>query len=174
MAAGRPPKLTEEMRTRFLEAISDGDTIRNSCAYAGFSTTAFYEWKQYIREGRRIGNRAELADFLDSYRETEAKAKHEAVQDVRRAGQGKQLLSRQTRTVTRTDGTVETTITETFVPAEWRASAWLLERRDPKEWGRRDRTPVDMVKEAERLASELGISVDELMSEAEALAQSEG
>ncbi|HKD34034.1 MAG TPA: hypothetical protein VKB73_11335 [Gaiellaceae bacterium] len=51
----------------------------------------------------------------------------------------------------------------------WQAAAWWLERRRPEDYGRRDRVEVTLRREAERLASELGLQVDELIREAERL-----
>lgn len=171
---GRPPKLTEAVRDRFLDAIRNGNTIKNACAYAGITQTTFYHWQEYARTGRQAGRRAEIAQFLDSYRRAEAEVLSESVMRVRKAGSGEVVTHRVTTTRKRPDGTDEIVVTETLMAGEWRADAWFLERRNPREWGRRDRTPVDVEREAERLAKELGISVDELMAEADMLAQSEG
>jgi len=51
----------------------------------------------------------------------------------------------------------------------WQAAAWWLERRRPEDYGRRDRVEVTLRREAERLAGELGLQVDELIREAERL-----
>lgn len=175
MAVGRPPKLTEPIKARFLEAIRAGDTIVNACAYAGISQATFYHWQTYARDPeRRVqGLRRELIQFLETYREYEAEALAEAVREVRRAGQGTAEAHKTIRTITHPDGKVEVTEEVTLAAPEWRASAWFLERRQPKAWGRRDRTPVDVEAEAERLARELGVPVEDLLAEAELLAQSE-
>lgn len=172
---GRTPILTAEMEAAFIEAISSGDSIKNSCALAGFSLSTFYLWQQIEREKRtHVKNYRQILQFLESYRVAEAKALHEAVEAVRKAGQGQTVGQRVTTTRKKADGTEEQIVTETFAPGEWRASAWLLERRNPRQWGRRDRTPIDVEKEAERLAKELGIEAEELLEEAELIAQMEG
>jgi phage antirepressor YoqD-like protein len=44
---------------------------------------------------------------------------------------------------------------------------WWLERKFPERWGRRDRIEITVRQQAEKLAAELGLSVDEIMDEAE-------
>ncbi len=55
----------------------------------------------------------------------------------------------------------------------WQAAAWWLERRYPDEWGRKDRVTIEaMLKtESEKIAKELGLSVEEVMAGAEAILQ---
>ena len=57
----------------------------------------------------------------------------------------------------------------------WQAAAWMLERRDPENWGRRERleVAVEARREAERLAGELdGVSAEDLVAAAERIARS--
>ena len=52
----------------------------------------------------------------------------------------------------------------------WQASAWWLERRRPKQWGRVDRVDVTFRRQAEAMAASIGCTVDELIEEAERIA----
>lgn len=170
--AGRRTVITDQMMDRFLEAIESGNTIKNACGYAGIAPATFHSWKVRIERGERMRSDTyrRISRFLDLYRVSEAKAQKEAVERIRRAGRGEHVIARRTTTRTLADGTIETVVTEEFAPAEWRADAWLLERRNPAEWGRRDRTPVDMEREARRLAEETGVPIEEIWAEAEAIA----
>jgi len=49
----------------------------------------------------------------------------------------------------------------------WTASAWWLERRRHKDWGRVDRVEIMVRQQAERLAEELGVDVADVLREAE-------
>lgn len=52
----------------------------------------------------------------------------------------------------------------------WTASAWWLERRRHQDWGKVDRVEVNIRREAERLADELGLDATEILAEAERIA----
>ena len=49
----------------------------------------------------------------------------------------------------------------------WQAAAWKLERRYPEDWGRRERVDLNIRRQAEQLAAELGLDPEELLREAE-------
>lgn len=49
----------------------------------------------------------------------------------------------------------------------WQAAAWWLERRRPDDYGRRDRIEVTVRRQAEKMAADLGLDVEELLAEAE-------
>ena len=53
----------------------------------------------------------------------------------------------------------------------WQAAAWWLERRRHADYGRRDRVDMtmDVRREAERIAADLGLDADAVMAEAEAV-----
>jgi hypothetical protein len=52
----------------------------------------------------------------------------------------------------------------------WQASAWMLERKYPAKYGRRDRSTIDVDAEAlaEEVANELGVTKAEVIAEANA------
>lgn len=56
-------------------------------------------------------------------------------------------------------------------PKTWTAAAWWLERRKSTEYARRDKVEmtIDVRKEAERVAAELGLDPAEVLAEAEAI-----
>jgi DNA-binding XRE family transcriptional regulator len=57
------------------------------------------------------------------------------------------------------------------LPQSWNAAAWLLERRWPDQYGPKARMEisVDVRQEAERLAAEHGLSVDDVLAEADTI-----
>lgn len=46
---------------------------------------------------------------------------------------------------------------------DWRAKAWLLERRFPETWSQRQRLEVDVQQRVQQLASSFGVDPDELL-----------
>lgn len=48
---------------------------------------------------------------------------------------------------------------------DWHAKAWILERRWPDAWGKRDKVEITIRQHAEKLAAQLGLTVDEIMAE---------
>jgi CRP-like cAMP-binding protein len=58
-------------------------------------------------------------------------------------------------------------VVRTAMADHWQAAAWWLERRRPNEFGRIDRVEVMLRREAERIAGELGMEVEDVIREAE-------
>uniref|UniRef100_A0A6M3JKW8 Putative DNA binding, helix-turn-helix domain containing protein n=1 Tax=viral metagenome TaxID=1070528 RepID=A0A6M3JKW8_9ZZZZ len=77
-------------------------------------------------------------------------------------------------TIERAEGEAEATFTAIVAraaPTSWQASAWWLERRKYQDYGRRDKVEmsIDLRKEAERIAAEMGLDPAEVLAEAEAI-----
>lgn len=62
-------------------------------------------------------------------------------------------------------------IVKRAAPKSWQAAAWMLERRWPDTFGRKDRVSIEAFKrtEAERIARELGLDPDEVLAAADAI-----
>jgi len=52
---------------------------------------------------------------------------------------------------------------------DWRAAAWWLEKRRNARWGRHEQIEVTLTREAERIAKETGLDVNEIILEAKKL-----
>ena len=132
--AGRPSKLTPELKEEILTAIGKGGcTYADACLKAGISTSTFQLWKQKGQEQAR----GQYSDFSDELKRAEAdfRAHHlKKIQDTANES------SVETRKTTRTAGDGDDQkvtfqeVVEITRPPTWTASAWLLERKYPEQY----------------------------------------
>ncbi|MDV6237532.1 hypothetical protein CH379_018015 [Leptospira ellisii] len=109
--SGRPSKLTKAVKEKFFAAISNGHTYESSCALAGISERAFYQWKAKGTDASEKRN-SEYVQFVQELAEKEALAKIKLLSDIQKSD-------------------------------SWQAKAWILERRWPEEWGRKDKVSIE-------------------------------
>ena len=102
--AGRPTKLTPEVRDLIVDGINAGLTFGLTCARAGVSPATFYRWLDR-------GETAKSGVFRE-FCDTVSRAK---------ADSALRLVSQITLQA----------------PTDWRAAAFLLERRFPDDYGKR-------------------------------------
>lgn len=153
-APHRPRKINAALIEIIVRAARRGlheDTI---AASAGISKSVFRDW---LRRGRRELERvaagppqcrvrqdealyAELSDRVDTaFSEWE----QEQVSAIHEVGQGYIAVTTVTKTRTLSDGSTETTITETKKPVRaWQAALELLRRRYPERWDRGQVPPI--------------------------------
>lgn len=111
---GRPSKLTDETVKKLMEAIIDGNTYEAACNYAGISYSVFADWvrkgEEYTKmlEGGQKGIRWEFINFLKELNRAKAEAEVNLVKKIKEAGD-----------------------------KDWRANAFLLERRNPEQWAKK-------------------------------------
>lgn len=83
------------------------------------------------------------ADFVVTAKKAKASAEMRAISVIRKAFSGYNVKT--VKTVTKPDGSFETTVT-TGREFHWQAAAWWLERRNPDRWGKKDRVEVSQAK----------------------------
>lgn len=113
----RPTKLTPEVEERLVYAISVGGSYKAACQYAGISYQTFLNWRKRVREGavRQDGERC---------RETE---------------EGNERFVELFDHINKAEGDaaiVWLVRIEKAAKRDWKAAAWKLERRFPREYGR--------------------------------------
>lgn len=119
---GRPTKLTPELVTTLINALQRSAYVETAIAYAGINKDTYYEW---VREGARASERENkgeilddhdraLADFSDSVKKALALAELKNLETIQLAGK-----------------------------TNWTAAAWMLERRYPERYSRRDRMSLE-------------------------------
>jgi hypothetical protein len=107
------------------------------------------------------------AAFAAQVRQKAAQFEATCVARIERAAEGGEVVSR--KTTAHANGTVTTE--EHYTRPEWTASAWLLERSYPDRWGRKDRLDlhVQIEKAAQQVADALGLTAEEVLTEAQHL-----
>jgi len=93
--------------------IADGNTIQASCAAAGIHRTTYYDWLDRGRDGDE-SNGGLYVMFAEMIEKAESAAEMDHVSNIKSAGR-----------------------------VTWQASAWWLERRNPKDWGKRPPPPEE-------------------------------
>jgi transposase len=105
---GRPRVMTPQVCEKILSMLEAGNFLRTSCAAAGIGAHTFYYWRDRLRKGDPRA--ANYAPFYD--------------------GVKKAIAVGETSHVSRIEAAAEA--------GTWQASAWLLERRFPERWAKRD------------------------------------
>lgn len=149
-------KRSPELEALILRAVGLGCPEQMACALAQINHQTFYNWRH--------------ADpgFDARVRAAEAEAVAGSMMRIRQAARGGATV--EVTTTTFKDG--REVVTEKRTPPQWQADAWLLERRWPTYFGRRDTLTLrtaEVVEEARRLAVEAGEDPEAAANEAQLL-----
>jgi hypothetical protein len=134
----RPDNLTPEIAKRFVDAMRVGAPIELAAAAAGISMRTYYRWK----ERGETNTSGKYWQWWQDVKKAAADEELSGLAEIYQASK-RQVIGRETKTVTNPDGKTVTTVTETFTPGEWQARSWLMERRHPGRWGRQARIDFD-------------------------------
>lgn len=148
---GRQTLCTPETTKAICDNIALGLNNRDAATLAGVSERSFYDWLQWgNRELERVAasprrrvqkRKLSYTQFSQSVDRAVPLRKQVLVGRIQRAAQGGAEYT-ETKTVYKADGGTETTTVSKHFHPEWTASAWLLERLHPDEFGRRQRVDV--------------------------------
>lgn len=103
-------KLSNSLIDTIAGYVAEGQTVSNACALAGAGRSTYYTWLKRGEEDIEAGAKTLYATFAVAVTKAEAEAEKTFVQRVKTA-------------------TME----------HWQAAAWYLERKNPTDWGRKDR-----------------------------------
>ncbi|HEY9229954.1 MAG TPA: hypothetical protein VIP11_25105 [Gemmatimonadaceae bacterium] len=128
---GGPGNLSDAQRKALFDALRlPGVSYRTACRRANIEPHTLQRWLERGRRTRRAAD-AQYVRFVSEFVKVCAEAEAAALALIAKAAQD--------RTVTTTKtGPKGTEVTVTQVRGDWRAIAWILERRYPKKYGRRD------------------------------------
>jgi hypothetical protein len=119
---GRPSLLTDETEERIVSAVRGGAYLDDASAYAGISRHTLFSW---MRDGRAAAEREEQGELL-SEREQRLVNFLNAVEKARADASIRNLM----------------VIQQAAQEGNWQASAWYLERTNPKKWGRHETVEI--------------------------------
>ena len=107
---GRKIKLEDDIQQRLILAIERGLTIADACEYSGISEKTYYNWLN--KDTTQIKNDEERKKFV------------QFLQDIKKAQSECQMYC----------------LDFIMKDKSWQSKAWLLERRFPDRWAKKDMT----------------------------------
>jgi len=121
----RKSKLTPELQAEMVQLFSTGVTIKTACDYVGISQQTYNNW---MRKGEGAKSGA-CFDFFHGIKKAQAIPLTESIAIVRKAARPlfKDVYDEQGQVIGR----------ELVNGGSWQAAAWILERKDPKNYARR-------------------------------------
>lgn len=135
----RNPKISKELIDEFLTYKENGISDKDACDLVGINPSTFYEWVKEAETGENAHNPGEPVPYLE--------LKTDLANGLKRARAAFKAFHIQNITKASRK--------------EWTASAWILERMYPKEFGRIDRQ-VALVGDADKDNGMLGEILDYL------------
>ena len=129
---GRRSKLTPDLQATICGHIANGLTFKDAFTLAGVSESAFYKWRQRGEQAQS----GKFREFVQALKDAESAFRETHLSVIRRAATEpsetvKEHIKRNP------DGSELREVTRTRSPPMWAPSAWLLERKFPEEFGRR-------------------------------------
>lgn len=106
-------KLNKELIKELCGHIENGNTNKDSCLLCGVSESMFYEWLQNAEKHIAEGKNTIEVELLESVKKAQAKFKDFHLQRISIASKD-----------------------------DWKASAWILERKFPADYAKTDRSSV--------------------------------
>jgi len=149
---GRRSKLTPQVQETIIGAITLGATFRHAAQLGGISEQTFYSW---LEQGR-AQTRGKKREFLEAVTRAESRGLMENLALIRQAAQGRDGTADRIEVCPECDGDgkVPGQVKDLIkckrckgkgevkvkgspaIPADWKAAAFVVERRFPHEYGR--------------------------------------
>lgn len=131
--AGRKPKLTDEVTETICQYVRVGNYMETAAAAGGVEARTVRIWLRHAAEARVAGRKNRYTKFADAVEAAQAEAE---ARDV--------------------------TVISQAALADWKAAAWLLERKYPKRWAPRQTIEHELRKQEAELTD---VALDRLRTE---------
>lgn len=138
--AGRKPKIPQALIEKFANCVRAGNYLETAAAFCGIPKSTMNSW---FEKGRK-NKRSIYAQFVEAVEEAQAQAEVRDVINIDQIAMGKKNVYERDPVTNKIlfDGNGDPIIKEYGFKPNWQASAWRLERKFPKKWGRHDRLDV--------------------------------
>jgi transposase-like protein len=130
---GAPSILTDELQQKLCSLLSIGTSIEDACTECGISDSTFHKWKQRALEKKE----RKYLQFLQAVDKAKVQSKLKCLITMDKQANGANAVYKDGKLV------------KPAIEADWRAAAWLLERRFPQEFGKRDQVKVHEAEKGE-------------------------
>ena len=131
----RPSKLTSEVQESIVESVEQGLTFKQAAQLAGIDETTLHRWK---RKGEKAIS-GKFYQFCLAIKRANLKARLILLERIEKAGEGGQVSETVTEIHDANGKLIRRITVRKELPPVWQASAWILERRFPSEFGRNAR-----------------------------------
>lgn len=141
-------KLTEKLIQEVYKYLKEGNTQKTSALCAGITERTFYDWLDKAADASRKENPDKKDELYIQFSQYVKKGVEEAkLRNLRIIQSVAQGSVTKTKEYKDEDGN---TVTEKeYTQPNWHAAAWTLERRWPKEFGRKDKVDVNQKSKVE-------------------------
>lgn len=123
---GRPIELTPEVQKKIILALSGGNYIHTACQWAGIGLRTFYDWLEWGEKKKA----PEFIAFSQAVENAQAEAEMKLISSIEKQANGRKAKYQDGKLI------------EAEISSDWRAGAWILERKFPDRWGKRDQVKL--------------------------------
>jgi hypothetical protein len=139
--------LSEDIIVKVCSHLRKHGFRETAIAMAGVSKFTVRNWIRHGARDVREGKESIFADFVNRMDEAEQIAESELIEGIAERGLNAFVRSK----TSRTDDNGNSLSSESLEPPDWKALAWIAERRGAKRWGIKKHLTVAIDKDREKL-----------------------
>lgn len=132
MPSGRKTKLTDEIIKKICAGIEAGLSQKQAAIHATVSESTYHRWKAK-GENAKSGI---FREFWERLKKAEIKIRKKHLDRIDKAASGRQTSIEKRVKRDQKGNVIERTVISKVLAPQWQASAWILERKFPSEFGR--------------------------------------